>query len=290
MRKHEVAHESHTQALLQSLLKASLLVGDLDSSSVFDRDLLVTNADSITNHELTLNYQQKLGHLYEDALSFLLENADCPSLKLISKNVQIFDEKKITRGELDYLLKYGDKTIHLELAVKFYLIHEEDGVFSFPGPDPRDNWDNKLKRLETHQLKMAASEDGRRFLLENYGIEEVEVQHLIYGKIFDHVSKLGVRETVILPRAVVAGTETYPWIYLAEWDQYVKSSQARFIPKHLWPLSTAQFDEDILSTLMMVDRIEYVRSMSEYPSCLMIWSDELGLPLFVVPDHWPEFA
>ena len=76
--------------------------------------------------------------------------------------------------------------------------------------------------------------------------------------------------------------------YISEWDEYLESSQARFIPKHLWPLSTSQFDDELLCTLAMVEKCEYLASVAEYPSCQMIWSEEYAEPIFIVPNHWPK--
>ncbi len=289
LRELEVAHPIHTQVLLESLLLAPLLVGDLNSgsSTFFDRRLLGSIAHK--GDSLELNYRQKLGHLYEDALSYLLENADGDiPIDVLGTGVQIFNENKITQGELDYLLKVGEKIIHLELAVKFYLIYEQDGQIKFPGPDPRDDWDSKLSRLESHQLKMASSEHGRKFLREMHGVDEVEVQHLIYGKIFDHLSEIETREIKVLPRAVSDQIQTYPWIYISQWNDYLDCDEARFIPKHLWLVTNAQFSKDSLETLSMVKKNEYLISIAEYNCCLMIWSQKYESSIFLVPDHWPE--
>ena len=287
MRKYEIAHPIHTQVLLQSLLEAPLLVGDLESSTLFNRKFLGCLTHESEGPEL--NYCQKLGHLYEDALSYLLENAEGEiPIDVLGISVQIFNENKITQGELDYLLKVGERTIHLELAVKFYLIHEQDGVTTFPGPDPRDNWDSKLNKLESHQLKMASSKYGKKHLLDNYGVENVEVQHLIYGKIFDHFSKLGTREIEILPRAVSGSTVTYPWIHISEWDEYLGDESVKFIPKHLWPVGRDQYDIALIATLPVVDKHELIASIAEYHCCLMIWSTQHLTTIFLVPNHWPS--
>jgi len=287
MRNHEVAHPLHTQALLESLLSAPLLVGDLESSTFFDRRLFGSIA--YNSEGLKLNYSQKLGHLYEDALSYLLENANGEiPIDVMGVSLQVFNDNKITQGELDYLLKIGEKIVHLELAVKFYLIYEQGGKTTFPGPDPRDDWDSKLSRMENHQLKIASSEHGKKYLLDEYGVENVEVNHLIYGKIFDHLSKINSRESKLLPRSVCDQTMTYPWLYISQWDEYLEANQARFIPKHLWPASTNQYKKALLDTLPVVQKNEYVASMADHQSCLMVWSARYRCPVFLVPDHWPS--
>ena len=51
---------------------------------MFDRNLLADPAD-----ETPLNFEQKLGHLYEDALSALI--AQSPTLELLDNHVHVFD-------------------------------------------------------------------------------------------------------------------------------------------------------------------------------------------------------
>lgn len=284
MHRKDLVHPSHTQVLIKSLLEAPLLVGDLAISSSFDRSALYSDQSNWSNFEL--NYQQKLGHLYEDVLSFLLENSR--TLNLLGNGIQIFDDNKITRGEFDYILKLDGKIVHLELAVKFYLAIEKDGKTIYPGPDPRDNWENKLKRLESHQLSMSKSEFGQKLLLENYGSSEVEVQHLIYGKIFAHFAALLKNKTPALPRAVSENVEFQKWFYLSEWDDFLQDQKAFFIPKHLWPVASQQFDTSLLATLENYTKAEFTTMITEYPSCMMVWLMELEEPVFLVPDQWPQ--
>ena len=68
-------------ALIRSLLVSPLLVGDLPDADQFNRELLSPSVDSIE-----LNFNQKLGHLYEDALAILLESS--PKVELLEKNLQ----------------------------------------------------------------------------------------------------------------------------------------------------------------------------------------------------------
>ena len=73
------------------------MIGQLDASEPFD-----TGSLQMPTREVQLDFDQKLGHLYEDALAVLL--AESPRYALISKNKQIINEGKQTLGELDFLL------------------------------------------------------------------------------------------------------------------------------------------------------------------------------------------
>lgn len=134
-----------SNALLTSLRTTSLLVGDLEQARYLDRELLGSLC-----LDTALKMDQKLGHLYEDALRILLLQSS--QLELLGDHVQVFDADQVTIGEMDYILRdrNSGELIHLELAVKFYLAVREKGDWRFPGPDPRDNWPRKLARLRDH--------------------------------------------------------------------------------------------------------------------------------------------
>lgn len=269
--------EMQTQALLQSLFLCPLLVGDLPDASSFDRKLLgkPEQGDS-------LNYSQKLGHLYEDALSILLDRSS--EVNLIDQSIQVFNENQITLGELDYLLEDHStgKHIHLEVAVKFYLIHHKDGVSHFPGPDPHDNWLNKLKRMQEHQFQMARSEHGKELLEKTYGITEVETQQLIYGRLFDHIATSDFPSPPYMSPDCMRST----WLYCDEWKKHFPNIETvKVIPKYLWPVSF-QTSPSLIQTLDSWS-IEQLLTESQ-KRCTLFWSEQHQHPFFLVPDHWPE--
>ena len=270
--------EIQTQALLQSLFLCPPLVLDLPEAPSLDRNLL-----GKPQQEAVLNYSQKLGHLYEDALTILLESSD--KLNLIASSVQIFNENQITLGELDYLLenKSTGKHIHLELAVKFYLIHHIDGEAHFPGPDPRDNWLNKLKRMQQHQFQMARSEHGGKLLEEKYAITDIETQQLIYGRIFDHIAATDFPT----PPHMNADCLRSLWLYCHEWDTYFQDIEnVKIIPKHLWPVSF-KINPNLTDTLEEWSKDDLLTEAQQ--RCTLIWSEQHQRPVFLTPDRWPEF-
>ena len=92
--------------ILKSLRSMLTMVGHLDGSKSFE-------PDSLAEPQLSkpLNFSQKLGHLYEDALAQLLEQS--PRYDLLAKNKQIIAEERQTIGELDYVLL--DRKTDLEI-------------------------------------------------------------------------------------------------------------------------------------------------------------------------------
>ncbi|HKK19700.1 MAG TPA: hypothetical protein VJ952_13555, partial [Opitutales bacterium] len=73
-----------SQALIESLQTAPLLVGDLPEAGRFDRRKL-GSADAV----IRLDARQKLGHLYESALEHLLMRSS--SVELLATSLQIVD-------------------------------------------------------------------------------------------------------------------------------------------------------------------------------------------------------
>ena len=196
-------------ALVQSLLVSPLLVGDLPNAARFDRALL--DAPGLVVGEL--NFDQKLGHLYEDAMASLLVSS--PRVELVEKNLQLQRCKHSTVGELDFLIRAADGLlIHLELATKFYLAVKLGDEVSYPGPDSRDNYDRKIDRLLSHQLTLVKR--YKDCLPLEYRDSDIVVRQLIYGCLFDHVSEADLSR----PRFCNRDCRRGKWLHrseLAEW-------------------------------------------------------------------------
>jgi len=115
-------------SLLKSILDGPLLVGDLPESKCFCRSNL-----KLPEVLPDLNLQQKLGHLFEDALASLLVASH--KVDLLEQNLQLRDEDRTTVGELDFLIREhsNNALVHLELATKFYLAVETPSGITLPG-------------------------------------------------------------------------------------------------------------------------------------------------------------
>lgn len=262
-----------TGALMDSLAEAPLLVGDLPEASVLDRSLLGVPA---VEHQL--NFQQKLGHLYEDALQHLIEQS--PKLSLLASHLQVIDAAGITRGEMDFLVRDESAgcDFQLELAVKFYLAHRTEEGWSYPGPDPRDNWLRKLERMRTHQLQLARLPTASVLLEERFGITQLAVRQLIYGRLF---LPIDVTED-ILPKAMQPDGLRGRWLSRAQWSEFLGVPQdLRVIPKPLWP---ALLNDELVERLPVVSQVELFEMTIE--RCTMFVTSDLTEPFFLVPDSW----
>ena len=267
--------QTPTQLILESLRAAPLLIGDLPEASVFDRSLF---GECVGDEPL--RFDQKLGHLYEQALSRLLESSAC--LDLLASHLQVFAKGGRTLGELDFLLHdhTRDQHIHLELAVKFYLAVKGAEDWQFPGPDPRDNWQRKLDRLRTHQLQLSQLPEARDMLLERFGVESVEAQQLIYGCLFLPIANVERPE----PDQMTVTARIGRWLYLSEWPQHFSEvEEVLLIPKPLWPVElTAQAKRQF-------ERVP-VSSLHQLAAerCTMFCLPDSVMPYFLVPSDWLE--
>jgi len=262
-------------ALIDSLKAAPLLVSDLPEAVSFDRELFANTTSAVE-----LNYNQKLGYLYETALEHLIISS--PNIELIAKNLQIFDENKRTIGELDYILrdKRCDLNIHLELAVKFYLALETRKGWQYPGPDCRDNWHRKLKRLRSHQLAMLTNKDTQRLLAERFDIYEIITQQLIYGCIFTPWNC----EQKAQPEFVSAQSRQGRWLYIHQWKEAFKGDEKIFmIPKVFWPV---QITSDTLPLFDAIS-VQDLKNLAQNQCVMFTFEGDLT-PWFLVSDCWAE--
>lgn len=220
-----------------------------------------------------LNFDQKLGHLYEDALAALLLAS--PGIDLVEQNLQVQESIHSTVGELDFLIRDADGMLtHLELATKFYLAVKTDHGITFPGPDARDNYKRKIHRLLSHQLKLTQRHNDH--LPERYRDANIVVKQLIYGCLFDHISA----GALSFPELINPECRRGKWLHRSELAGYFSGgSQFYLVPKHLWPVPVKFLDEIPLEPWrpdMFADR------------CVMLRVQGHAFPYFVAPDEYPK--
>jgi hypothetical protein len=265
---------THSQALADSLRQCPLLAGDLPEVPRFDRSKLAA-----TNGGLDLNPDQKLGHLCEEVLRHLLIQST--NFRLIAEHLQIFSADRITLGELDFVLfePAQKRYIHLELAVKFYLAVQVNGTWQYPGPDPRDHWERKLRRMESHQFRLAQSQEAKALLRLRWDIADIEPQHLIHGILFSPLHG----PSAPLPRAVAPDCRQGVWLYQNQWDaSFNHVKWVCLIPKYLWPMEiNASLSED----LGLIASAELRRQAKQ--KCVLFTLPDSRTPHFLVPNGWP---
>ncbi len=107
---------------------------------------------------------------------------------ILAQNIQI-NHKKITVGELDYLIKDNttNKTIHTELACKFYLLKEDQHQQlegQWIGPNLKDTLLDKVTKFNEHQFPLINHVATKEILSSLNISEAIEQQYCIKAKLF----------------------------------------------------------------------------------------------------------
>ena len=273
IRKVKSREHLYSEALLESIVQTPVLVGDLPEAKVWQ------GIESRSFRSVRLNFDQKLGHLYEDAFELLIEGSDV--LDLLAKNLQIPGAKGQTLGEVDFLIRERSSgtVIHLEVAIKFYLaVRCPDGFVRYPGPDPRDSLQNKLQRMRAKQLRLTRTDEARSLLMERFNVDTVTVRQGVYGALFDRIDAEGIS----LPSFVSEGCRRGKWLSAEEVHSYWRGLERLwFLPKVLWPV---EVDEDLKQNLDAISVAEVVSRAAE--RCIMVFDEARECSVFVVPNDW----
>lgn len=148
-------------------------------------ELLELSAN-LSTHELTkdmttgtgFEYQEthRLGVYFEQLWQHLAQSSQ--RLEVIKHNLQVIIDKQ-TLGEFDSIVrdKESNKTLHCELAVKFYLkVGAGKSLSDWVGPNLRDRFDHKYGRLFEHQLALSEQAVISEWLSkQNIAIDEIKV-------------------------------------------------------------------------------------------------------------------
>ncbi|TCK09064.1 DUF1853 family protein [Marinobacterium mangrovicola] len=130
----------------------------------------------------------RLGEHFENIVHFHLKNND--QISDIHRNIQV-KKDKVTLGEMDFLLKLGSRWVHLEVALKLYLLDPVDDaepidLAGFIGTRRKDCLATKWQRMLSHQLPLSQRPEAQEVLTE-LGIEESPLPAVwVKGWLFYH--------------------------------------------------------------------------------------------------------
>src|SRR5690554_2284462 len=99
---------------------------------------------------------KRLGFYAEALLSYFFQTFK--QVELLLQNFQIIDQQK-TIGEVDFIIRYNEKVIHLECAVKYYILkdlNKKNDPSQWVGPRLKDNLELKLNKIIQHQLPLGS--------------------------------------------------------------------------------------------------------------------------------------
>lgn len=227
----------------------------------------------------------RLGTYYERLWYALLDMA--PDVQVIARNIRLYQGHQ-TLGELDLLVETPDQAItHFELAIKFYLglpgaladSLDHTPASAWVGPNPRDNLQNKVRRLAEHQLPL-----GQRIELaaERLPCPQRSCAWL-QGQVFFP------RHQTMAPPAGLATTPLHCWTSSADWQ--VQDVMARnewtALPHKRW-LMPPGIDEEVPEGQDMRG------NMPPQRACMLVRNEDVkrdplrAQRMMVMPDDWPR--
>ena len=166
-------HDKVSRGLLWSLFGPDLL--DCDWGVELDAELPELTPQSLLNGADIENgfSSMRLGFRFEELWHRALTSSAVPYVA----NLQITAPDS-TLGELDLLIPRADHTLHLELALKFYLGTPNGWV----GPNRRDRLDQKLAHTRSQQLTLPQRAAAQGILLTDIAPETVSTQRDIRSR------------------------------------------------------------------------------------------------------------
>lgn len=230
----------------------------LDSTDYF---LKLDERPDELNHFLNRPKNKRLGFYAEALLSFFFQTYS--KVELLFQNYQIIENKK-TLGEVDFVIKWKDRVLHIECAVKFYLcVHSKDinNLHNWIGPACKDDLGRKIAKVKEHQLPIISSLKHDDLL----SFYEIESYLFLKGKLF-------VNQKVSCQWVSSSSLGEYAYLHT------INDLNLNLLIKPFW-----------LSIQSENTQSEYVSEFKKealYKRAELVMKKELT-PFFVVPKDWP---
>ncbi len=286
--KHKVVRDLAWSICSSSLLKESLLVdAPLDLTEINALEVHLASLDENPKplqDYLNANNTHRLGHYFEHLVFYWLKISS--RYELIENNIPVRTEKGISKGEVDLIV--FDKTQghhqHWELAVKFFLAHENTKQASiYIGPNANDFLHLKLQKLENHQCKILETTEGKG-VLKRLNVSSIETKLFVKGVLFYRP-----QQVFKIPDNIHGKHLKSWWVYLREVNDFFKEGhQFRLLHKKQW-LSTPDFSNDTMSKEACCKQMQ--AKLLDSPRSLYVAVYKYGKLLstgFVVHNNWPN--
>jgi hypothetical protein len=240
--------------------------------------------DLVSLSEETIRMRRiPIGRYFEGLVGDWLR-AQCEVHKLAT-NLQIRSNQS-TLGEVDLLFESQGRCVHWELALKFYLgTGDRLKTGNWFGPQGRDRLDLKLHKLNSRQLRLLDSPEGKEMLKER-GLSSPEAHALIKGYLF-HPFADWKRALFPVPPEVNPQHAHGWWIHESDLGNAIERHDAwQVLPKIDWlapaKMPSARSKDQILAW------VKHHFEHDQRPP-MLVALDPSGLEVergFVVPDSW----
>ncbi|QDT92256.1 DUF1853 family protein [Gimesia algae] len=249
-----------------------------------DQDLSLISEQELT--EFLVPYSRfRVGQYFEGLVLYWLERIR--RLKIVAQNRQLFVENQ-TVGEIDFLFEdeAGELT-HWETAVKYYLHYPAENTTGshFIGPNAKDNFEKKCRRLLEYQLPLS----------ETHFPEVTRRVAFVKGIIFYNPH---LAAPTPLPERMSPAHEKGVWLYCSELDwlktQYSEAVyQIREKPDWLSPAVREPGIEKLLTFSELKRTLDVHFQKGDRPLMISVLKQTQNdcreiERLFVVAENWPE--
>lgn len=239
----------------------------------------LSHCDSLKGYEP----RWRLGEHFENIVHFHLNNND--QISDIYRNIQIKREKR-TLGEMDFLVNLGGDWIHLEVALKLYLLDGDNRqLASFIGTRRDDCLATKWQRMLDHQLQLCQLPEAQE-QLQTMGIASFPQPAVwVKGWLFYHPRQA----TVEAPYPVNPDHLRGWWVTWSELS-LIATEGERFIlvRKPDWLLPAAYVGNPALGLGELREALRDLQRSSFVLAVVEVNGEWVERSRgFVVPDNWP---
>jgi len=203
------------------------------------------------------NNIDRLGFYAEYLLQFFFSKS--PYIELVWVNEQVIKEG-VTETEIDFVIRFKQRLIHIELAVKYYLLTPSG---EWVGPNAKDTFRRKWEKVSSLQIPTA-----KRVISEVFPTEKLESYFFIKGILFTHDEN-----------------SQNQWIYQNEQD-VIKGKGYRFAFP-LKPNWMADFVEYNGRTFNQNELNTILEKGAKKATSLISLSKNKQKNYFIVTDDWP---
>jgi len=245
-------------------------------------DELHVNAQDLADYLVSYS-RFRVGQYFEGLVLYWLERI-CKR-NIIARHQQVFEDNR-TVGEIDILFEDEDGVLtHWEIAVKFYLYFPETNAIGshFVGPNVKDSFEKKMRRLFEHQLPLS----------QTHYPEVARRQAFVKGMIFYHPE---CELPTQLPERLSPTHSRGTWLHISELSWLKNQNEIRVFrvlekPHWLSPEVSNTQDENLKSFEEFKRQLETHFLNSERPLLVSVLTCQQEMcheidRVFIVSDAW----